>query len=602
SSLGAPGITQCTRIPLPEFCEPGTSKAQDFPTSSKHDITVRSRRNFLFPPSYCNIGMSRGDVVSTGDRALEGRFHVGGLHNHVLGITHRSLLPSRSSRPKETRRVTVCFKDDDHRHASSAESSVTCSTFNILAPIYKRINGEGILESRYREYWLSRNKSILDMLLVKRSSIICLQEFWIRNEELVDMYEQQFQDAGYEIYKLGRTNGVGDGLFTAVRKDHFKVVNNRELLFNDIGNRVAQLLHLRSTIPYLQNGTDAIQLELIVVNTHLLFPHNSNFCLVRLRQVYKILEYLETFKAEHKLSSIPVILCGDWNGSKRGHVYKFLRSQGFVSSYDTAHNYTDGDADAHRWVSHLNHRGNKCGVDFIWLRNPKTDRKPLNISWIEAVFSIIKFKLREAGLNNLDAFCFFNSDCGFKDHFTLKEFHHALQQLGLTEQISEGLTSEEIEDLMMAADLDGNGIIDNEEFQKMMVTQSIELSPITVLEGEIAASEKCSTPYVHGKSEWPLTQHHYESRTVEHDNHLFLRQGIESESGPPLMKLNVDPNNQDPMNLQESEFGLDVKGASLFPSEVEQGIWPENYLMSDHALLSVVFEPVRIPKRQEATG
>ncbi|KAI5327286.1 hypothetical protein L3X38_026682 [Prunus dulcis] len=34
----------------------------------------------------------------------------------------------------------------------------------------------------------------------------------------------------------------------------------------------------------------------------------------------------------------------DWNGSKRGHVYKFLRSQGFVSSYDTAHHYTDADA------------------------------------------------------------------------------------------------------------------------------------------------------------------------------------------------------------------------------------------------------------------
>lgn len=43
-------------------------------------------------------------------------------------------------------------------------------------------------------------------------------------------------------------------------------------------------------------------------------------------------------------------LISDWNGSKRGHVYKFLRSQGFVSSYDTAHCYTDSDADAHRVI------------------------------------------------------------------------------------------------------------------------------------------------------------------------------------------------------------------------------------------------------------
>lgn len=40
--------------------------------------------------------------------------------------------------------------------------------------------------------------------------------------------------------------------------------------------------------------------------------------------------------------------CSDWNGSKRGHVYKFLRSQGFVSSYDIANQYTDSYADAHK--------------------------------------------------------------------------------------------------------------------------------------------------------------------------------------------------------------------------------------------------------------
>ena len=42
------------------------------------------------------------------------------------------------------------------------------------------------------------------------------------------------------------------------------------------------------------------------------------------------------------------MFCRDWNGSKRGHVYKFLRSQGFVSSYDTAHHYTDNEVDAHK--------------------------------------------------------------------------------------------------------------------------------------------------------------------------------------------------------------------------------------------------------------
>lgn len=86
--------------------------------------------------------------------------------------------------------------------------------------------------------------------------------------------------------------------------------------------------------------------------------------------MYKILKYVESYQKENNLSPLPIMLCGyveqtdvykvficlsishplglqifsDWNGSKRGHVYKFLRSQGFVSSYDTAHLYTDADA------------------------------------------------------------------------------------------------------------------------------------------------------------------------------------------------------------------------------------------------------------------
>jgi hypothetical protein len=43
-----------------------------------------------------------------------------------------------------------------------------------------------------------------------------------------------------------------------------------------------------------------------------------------------------------------------------------------------------------QWVSHRNHRGNICGVDFIWLCNPNKALKPLRTSWAEAVFGIIK--------------------------------------------------------------------------------------------------------------------------------------------------------------------------------------------------------------------
>lgn len=87
---------------------------------------------------------------------------------------------------------------------------VSCTTFNILAPIYKRLSDKNC-ENGYPELWLLRNDSILDRLLELKSSIICLQEFWVGNEELVRMYEKRLGDASYKTYILARTNSRGDG-------------------------------------------------------------------------------------------------------------------------------------------------------------------------------------------------------------------------------------------------------------------------------------------------------------------------------------------------------------------------------------------------------
>lgn len=109
-----------------------------------------------------------------------------------------------------------------------SQPCITCTTFNILAPIYKRLNQKvrdftcrfcsptepidfkftclfgfefffpflvktclsyfsfvGMMqdpscrESDYRAYWLTRNQKILDWLLYERSSIICLQVYFL---------------------------------------------------------------------------------------------------------------------------------------------------------------------------------------------------------------------------------------------------------------------------------------------------------------------------------------------------------------------------------------------------------------------------------------
>ncbi|XXG66985.1 hypothetical protein AAC387_Pa06g0431 [Persea americana] len=461
------------------------------------------------------------------------------VRNQITMVLGSNLMKSNSIAHENKLKRRVSTRGGSY--ASTADPCVSCTTFNILAPIYKRLDKENqnSRESENRAYWLSRNQNILDRLMAERSSIICLQEFWVGNEELVDMYEKRLGDAGYKNFKLARTNNRGDGLLTAVHKDYFRVLNHRELLFNDFGDRVAQLLHVESVVTFWHSRNNNIHNQVLIVNTHLLFPHNANLSIVRLHQVYKILQYVESYQEELELTPMPIILCGDWNGSKRGHVYKFLRSQGFVSSYDTAHQYTDSDADAHKWVSHRNHRGNICGVDFIWLRNPNKSRKPLKTSWREAVFGIIKHRLRETSLAESDAFNFLKGDSS-GDCIRYSAFCQALRQLGLTGH-PHGLSADEMEDLWTHADIDENGAVDRGEFQK-----------------QIWDTPRC---------ELPAETSNEERRDVRKD----------------MGKLTI---------------GFDVKNAVLFPPEVEKGLWPENYSLSDHAPLTVVFSPRRMPCSQ----
>ncbi|XP_042490996.1 uncharacterized calcium-binding protein At1g02270 isoform X6 [Macadamia integrifolia] len=354
--------------------------------------------------------------------------------------------------------------------ASMTDPCISCTTFNILAPVYKRLDTENqsLRESEYRVYWLTRNQSILDWLLCERSSIICLQEFWVGNEDLVHMYENRLSDAGYLNFKLARTNNRGDGLFTAVNKDYFRVVSYRELLFNDFGDRVAQLLHVESVVPLSQNWSSFVQPEILIVNTHLLFPHNSSLSVVRL----------------------------------------------------------------HQWVSHSNHRGNICGVDFIWLLNPDKYQKPLRRGWSEAVFSIIKCQIYKSSLAESDAFASLKAD-NHGDYITYSGFCKALGQLGLTGH-PHGLSIQEMNDLWTHAVTDEIGAVDYKELQQQI---------------------------------WDSTK----TEEVLNDIRVDVMRDTEKQA-----------------------ICLNVKNAVLFPPEVEKGMWPENYSLSDHARLTVVFSPVRM--------
>lgn len=77
-------------------------------------------------------------------------------------------------------------------------------------------------------------------------------------------------------------------------------------------------------------------------------------------------------------------------------------------------------------------------------------------------------------------------------------------------------------------------------------------------------------------------------------NSTYMEQQQYSEDIMKDLSLDV-PNSSQPKELT-MEFV--VKTAKLFPPEAAQGTWPENYSLSDHAPLTVVFSPRRLASSQ----
>lgn len=242
-----------------------------------------------------------------------------------------------------------------------------------------------------------------------------------------------------------------------------------------------------------------------------------------------MLQFIESYCHEYKLAPLPIILCGDWNGSKKGNVCKFLRSQGFISSYDSTRDPRDTGEECFEWVSHRNHRGNLCAVDFIWLLNPNICRKPLKWSFIEAFLGNVN-KLR-CNVPNKRVASLHSLEFGGSS-ITYPQFSRALaeiDQLGIKGHPQNNLTEEDMREFWEHIGTEGDGTID--------------LS---------LCDEECKSEIA-------------EQTEVTRD----------TTTSAILCDFNVSK-------------------AALFPPEVERGIWPEKYSLSDHACLTVEFSVVQL--------
>eukprot|EP00285_Hemiselmis_virescens_P009237 CAMPEP_0173408568 /NCGR_PEP_ID=MMETSP1356-20130122/70061_1 /TAXON_ID=77927 ORGANISM="Hemiselmis virescens, Strain PCC157" /NCGR_SAMPLE_ID=MMETSP1356 /ASSEMBLY_ACC=CAM_ASM_000847 /LENGTH=462 /DNA_ID=CAMNT_0014369899 /DNA_START=1 /DNA_END=1386 /DNA_ORIENTATION=+ len=323
--------------------------------------------------------------------------------------------------------------------------TITVSTFNIWCPLFRRMSEavdgvDGARECEFRDQYMQRNRDIITLLDDLDSDVICLQEFWVSNIELVDLYKSHFCQR-YTWSQLERTGDRGDGLVTLV-KDRISVRDRRDIIFRDLGDRVAMLLRLQVPLAGPDDGSTA---EIVVVNTHLLFPHQPYFSIIRLRELRKILGFLELYRQQHR-QDLPILIAGDFNGTPLEAHYNFLAQRNFTASCDQSTT----------WVTHRNHLGEMLCVDYVWLQNPSDRTGPIDEGWRDMVFRSTKQRVMAAGeQENYEQGVLFQA---FEEAqqaqswpINITAYRYALERLGFG-IAAETLSDEEIGKLMMGPD------------------------------------------------------------------------------------------------------------------------------------------------------
>ena len=221
-------------------------------------------------------------------------------------------------------------------------------SFNILAPCYSKIKNSKVYESELKDKYLHRNNEICDQLIQSNADIIFLQEFWTENQDLRELYQSRL-GTHYEMKELPRTRHWRtreDGLAMFLNKKRLKILDVQDIRFHDCGDRVAQLLLLAikpeeeevdtsttttegtpsttasasttynannsstnsTTIPSSSSSSSSSSSfsslstsanryqQFLCVNTHLLFPHNEASTNIRLREMSKILDFVESYR------------------------------------------------------------------------------------------------------------------------------------------------------------------------------------------------------------------------------------------------------------------------------------------------------------------
>lgn len=240
------------------------------------------------------------------------------------------------------------------------------ATYNVLAEIYATQQ-----QYPYCDFWaLSwdyRFQNILREIIDAAPEVVCLQEIQ------ADHYEAHvyaaMSDAGFEgVYKQKTRQSMGlagkvDGCALFWRRSKFHLVESYSIEFNEVAQRqatqvlglnprsdegvaflnrlskdnIAQLVVLEFISAPTRSSRDTYQV--CIANTHLY--SNKDFPDVKLWQSWQLLQELESFIMSRG-TSLPLIICGDFNSTPDTAVYDLLSRQTVHPGHPDV-NVTTGD-------------------------------------------------------------------------------------------------------------------------------------------------------------------------------------------------------------------------------------------------------------------
>jgi len=227
-------------------------------------------------------------------------------------------------------------------------------TYNVLAEIYATQQQYPYCDI-WALSWEYRFHNIMREIVDAAPDIVCLQEVQAdhyENHLYASMSEQGFEG----VYKQKTRQSMGlagkvDGCALFWRRAKFHLVESYSIEFNELAQRqatqvmglnprseegmnflnrlskdnVAQLVVLELVNPQLATRTNRDPInQVCIANTHLY--SNKEFPDVKLWQAWQLLQELENFIMTRS-TSLPLMICGDFNSSPDSAVYGLLMQQ-----------------------------------------------------------------------------------------------------------------------------------------------------------------------------------------------------------------------------------------------------------------------------------